>query len=547
MPDQPRKTTVEFRYPAKGMALDAPRDRMPPTVYAMEVLNMRRVQRSSTTGIAYSPQAAGGKRGGLALFWTAINSTYCSYLATCKGSDGNTYLFQFHGTGDNVNNAYYGVAVQNTAATLLTFGVNVPDADNMKAAEFGGKLYIVGQKGTTYTQAIINPVGATTITWPMPASLFGTNIGPTGVCFYRASAVLWNRAYGTYFISKVGDPTDFIFNTPPLATSAFAGTASAKAGIPGDLIQEVISSGDDELLFMCVNSCWVMNADPRDGGRMQLLTAETGITNHTLNGQTKYCFDDRGRLYWIGSGGSGVWRRAPGGIPQNITGDHVRPFFQDSNTGTTIYHGIAYDPYRRCIVVTMATAVQNVNGVVFDTDTEQWTTDSYLVADDSVTCTLTNPQRARPDQATPLIGFQGSSGNKGQVCYFSDGQKYDTKYTSFTASNVAIPCRIRFAPVELESGDIDSMCEELSAVLGNGSGACSWYWLVADSAEQVAIVATSAAVASGSFADPGMNRTVSIRQTGGAHQLVIEQSSATLELTIEKFRARFGARGKGRT
>lgn len=117
-------------------------------------------------------------------------------------------------------------------------------------------------------------------------------------CLYRGRLVL--SGHSTYphqwYMSKVGDPWDWIFSaTDPL--TAVAGN-NADAGEIGDIIRALIPYKDDYLIFGCATSIWVLTGDPAAGGSIDSVDLTVG-----MYGAESWCFDGKGNLYFFGTGG----------------------------------------------------------------------------------------------------------------------------------------------------------------------------------------------------------------------------------------------------
>jgi len=109
-----------------------------------------------------------------------------------------------------------------------------------------------------------------------------------------------------WFMSKIGDPLNFDYSESG-ADSASAGSA-APVGRPADKINTVIPMTDEDILFGCDHTAWLLHGDPEAGGRLHLLTDSIGIAY----GQGSWCKDPQGNLFVFGSRG-GVYQVSVGG------------------------------------------------------------------------------------------------------------------------------------------------------------------------------------------------------------------------------------------
>lgn len=117
-------------------------------------------------------------------------------------------------------------------------------------------------------------------------------------CLYRGRNVLaGNPNYPhQWYMSKIGDPWDWVYaSTDPL--TAAAGN-NADAGETGDIIRALIPYKDDYLIFGCASTIWVLTGDPAAGGEIDEVDLTVGMF-----GANSWCFDGDGNLYFFGTGG----------------------------------------------------------------------------------------------------------------------------------------------------------------------------------------------------------------------------------------------------
>lgn len=545
---------VEFRFPRAGVNTTSSRDRMLVSE-AFEMVNVRQFQRLTVgSALAEAPNTGGGSRGGLGL-WNATGNGIPNHIGTWLTSDGVRHMAVFDLT--NPNHVYCDVAVYNASPTALTSNASTFPQGQIRSAQFGGKLYVVGANGSNVTiGGIVDApsfgVGAYALSqWTaLPANAFGTNDqlkGPTGVAFYRASAVLVNRRSNQYIVSTVGDPNNYNYGASPFAKSAYLGNSSGIAGVPGEPIIEVFAARDDYLLFMCESSIWRLIGDPRDGGRVLLASPEVGIQERiSASGALPYTADPEGRLWWIGSAGKGLYVMEPNGAPRNVSDDKARRFFRDSWAALNLLT-IAYDGDSDSIVVCPQTpsALFGYSALMYHIPTGRWSADVFPFA--SGYKVFNNPAKAATGGARLTALY--AQGNAAGLLWINDGAATDRLDNgSGTITNPVFVPSIRFAPFQLASGDAESMCLDLSAQAELGCGPVNWYWLTADSPADVLEMDHTNAVASGQFFPTGditRDRTASVRATGGAHQLII-RGAAGANIKLQRFVARFVSKGRRR-
>ncbi len=132
-----------------------------------------------------------------------------------------------------------------------------------------------------------------------------------------------------WHMSAVANPHDWNnFPAFPAATQAISGN-NAKAGLVPDIVNTMIPYADDLLLFGCDKSIWRLTGDPMQGGSMDFVTDDFGMSF----GQP-WCKDTRGVLYFFESRG-GVARWAPGSqMPEALSDNRLQRKFQDVNLAT---------------------------------------------------------------------------------------------------------------------------------------------------------------------------------------------------------------------
>lgn len=170
--------------------------------------------------------------------------------------------------------------------------------------ELGGKAYI----GDGITEAVYDPIKGTLVA--LEASKGELPEKCNLACAYRRRLVL---ARGQkWYMSKVEDPTNWDY-FPPVPTKTDAVADSTIEKFAGDTIQTLIPWQDDYLLLGCSGSILLMRGDPLFGGEIDLIADKVGMTFG--NSWTR---DQGGMIYFFGSHG-GVWRMAPGGMPQKLS------------------------------------------------------------------------------------------------------------------------------------------------------------------------------------------------------------------------------------
>jgi hypothetical protein len=125
------------------------------------------------------------------------------------------------------------------------------------------------------------------------------------------------------YASRLGTPTDFDYAlTDPAAAWAANFSESGQVGEP---VTAFIPFNDDLAIVSCINSVWLIEGDPSDGGSFVLLSQDMGIV-----GPRAWCTDAAHTLYFVGT--SGLYSLRPFWAqyqpPQNLTDRSWQQFFQ---------------------------------------------------------------------------------------------------------------------------------------------------------------------------------------------------------------------------
>lgn len=126
-----------------------------------------------------------------------------------------------------------------------------------------------------------------------------------------------------WYMSAVNDTDDWDFFPPVITPEQAISGNNAECGKCPDVITAIMPISDDLLLFGGDHTIWRMTGNPNTGGRFDLISEQTGVAFGRA-----WCKDPEGTIYFVGSRG-GVYRMAPGGIPESISDQHVRKRMND--------------------------------------------------------------------------------------------------------------------------------------------------------------------------------------------------------------------------
>jgi hypothetical protein len=325
---------------------------------------------------------------------------------------------------------------------------------------------------------------------------------------YRGAIVLANQPnnHSVSYISRRGNPLDWDFGASPLATCALA-LNDPKIGQVGQNINALIAGRDDYLFYGCESKLYWLVGDPGSGGEIHTLSDQTGVIS-----QRSWCFDENGVLYFMGN--AGFYRLRKGGLPENVSGQRMKKVLDRINIATTRVI-VRYDSFWRRVMIWL----QALDGTL----SKHW---QYDVDGDNFFA-VRYPQRFGPWGACSIVG--GEDKDREFLIGGNDGYIQRPNPDALTDDGSEIQRYVRFAPIRLGNGSIESEAVEFHATGVAGTGAWDWFWVVGKSPEDIERMdvdtAMASAVASGTLFedDTGFQHPVSLKQTGGAHQLILRQ------------------------
>lgn len=535
------KTRATIRFPFKGVDGAAPLSAMPEGA-CPDILNMYPYAPSrsviSPTDVAAN-RAVGSKRPGLSAgplqtvtgrsavgikIWTTI------YRPAANNSvDPITLLIMFDSSsGVNIAQIVDGAAANYDAVFALPSSP-VPMV-RPTFAPLGVRLYFVGpvkaDKSANAYYLSAYEIGQSSNGRPTSATAWSINSVVPGAnlcCTYRARAVIAASGESLWVMSKVGDATSWT-EDPLDKNSAYRGNSTGVAGVPGDGITALIPFGDEYLIFGATSSIWMLNGDPRNGGRVVELTRKVGVYN-----SVSWCFDSRGTLWFLGSD-YGLYRlakgeRSPVEVLKGRCAHLLRDIIPFAANARTAY--LEYDQRREAVMIMVTTTALSsslaLKSVVYFTELDA-PFPILFGAGGSHNC------MAVADWGDIYVGFYNAApgNNLATKIMYLIAPSYQDAGTNFQ-------CYVKFAPIAPED-DTEWTAKRLTAVGSMNGGAVTWYWLTARSADELAqITYTSGYAATGTFfTTSGYQAPVGLRQTAACHQLVIDQT-ANAALRLEHF------------
>lgn len=377
--------------------------------------------------------------------------------------------------------------------------------------------YVLAVDGTN--AIIVNPVEGTYGNWQ---NVTGTStFGKCRVIArYRGRIFLANYDGNPSFwaLTKVGDITNLTTGGSD-PTRAFTGTASDSPGVPADAITCAAPFQDDYLFIGCSKSCYYMSGDPGYGGRLLLLSDQTGVF-----GPRAFCFDEEGNLYFLGAGGLFIIQKGTL-TPKNISGRRLASVLDQVNSETTLAQ-MVYDSATAMVHVFLTPRDGASAGLHVSLDIRQnafWL-DEY-------------PASFGPTAAKQIVG-QSYDGRRFIFGGF-DGYIRRPRFGAKDDDGSAIDSWVRYPIVEFGNGGNESIVTEIQAVGVQGTQGVTYEVRTAPSASQVMradIDGRASTDATGVWFETqdGFQDPVGLRQTGGAHQMIVRHDSTGSTWGIER-------------
>lgn len=344
---------------------------------------------------------------------------------------------------------------------------------------------------------------------------------PRLICTWRGRTVLSGLLLDpqNWFMSKVGDPTNFDYSPASVSpTQAIAGN-NAPQGLIGDVITALIPYSDDILVVGGDHTIYLINGDPMAGGQIDLVTDSIGIAWGEA-----WCKDPYGTLYFF-SNRTGIYTLVPGQQPQRIS-QAVEQLLQDIDTGNNVIRMIWNDRFQGLHIFITPLSAPGQPGTVthffYEQRTGAWWLDQFADPNMDPLCVATFDGN-QPGDRLPLIG-----------CW--DGFVRAIDPVATTDDNVAIASQVFIGPILTADLD-DMMLISLQAVLGETSMPVNYGVYVGSSAERS--IGTTP-VATGVW-QPGRNPTSLIQRAGKA---VYFSMSSSDPWAFETTRARIKSGGK---
>ncbi len=393
-------------------------------------------------------------------------------------------------------------------------------ANVIRADDNAGLLYFAD--GTNYKK--YDPTTNTVSAWTASAGSLPTDTSgnkPRLIVTWNGRTVLSGLPGDgqNWFMSAVGDPTNWDYNpSPSVETQAVAGN-NAPAGHVGDVITAMIPYRNDLLIFGCDHSIWQMTGDPMAGGRLDRLSDITGIA-----WGTPWCKTPGGGIYFFGSRGSvynlnfSAVAAAEGNVLTRVSQaiDQVLSQLDLSSVSITM----AYDDRWAGLHLYISDLEGDASThFYYDENTQSWWSDTFSQPLQNPWCTLVYDGDAAIDR-TVLLG-----GQDGWTRSYVDAALDDDGYP--------ILSEVLIGPNAFKGG-WEYLLNDIQCDLLLTGGSVDWSIRAGYSA-QVAFAA--AALSSGTFG-PGRSHSQAVRASGIACYIGLSRSVSELPWAIESLRGK---------
>jgi hypothetical protein len=360
----------------------------------------------------------------------------------------------------------------------------------------------------------------------------GSNAG----CLYCGRIVLNSMLNpNQWFMTRSGDPLDLLVGQDDVGTPI--SSQNSKAGVVGDAVIGFVPYQDQYLLFGCANSIWVLRGDAAAGGRLNLVTEETGLFS-----PTSWCWDDRNTMYFIGT--DGIYALAYGSLiagepPVNITSKRLPSLISDLKLNRrTDRVAMAYDKQRDGIVLT----ISQLDGTWSASFWYDLRTGGFFPE------TYTSPISA----AMYYDAIEAGSRKLLVGCYdgyirsFDDTAKADVD--ALDAAD-AIEASVTIGPIAIAKGTrAQAKINDMSILLSKDSDGASYAVRTADDADQLISDTLAGTATPSTGALPSGGRAASVRPhlRGSTMAITLSNTEADETFGLEKIEVKVLEAGKSR-
>lgn len=325
-----------------------------------------------------------------------------------------------------------------------------------------------------------------------------------------------------WFMSAVGDPFDWDYAPANQSESQAVAGNLAGAGLIGQVIRVAIPWDDRLLIWGCDGTIWRSVGNPAAGGVIENVSETIGISHDQA-----WCRDPSGYIYFFASTG-GVYRMAPGGIPERISNDRIEKRLLDFDL-SDINPIMEWNQRDQGVHLFMhsKTDTSAHRDFFWDKRNDAWWPDAM-------------PGAMHPTYSFTIDGdLQGDrrmllGGQDGYIRYWNPNAKSD--------DGTAISSYVWLGPVGASPGR-EIKIRSLGFLLGETSDACDYGVYVGDTPEGALLSSTP--VFNGSLV-AGRNARINNRARGFAALIKLSNSTLDKAWAFEHVSARMMVGGEAR-
>jgi hypothetical protein len=447
-----KKRPIELHFPIAGIDRRLSYQTQPPytTPYA------RNVRPESITEQRYR----GGTRPGLAKAFTAQlsgTSNPVRMIATIKHVANNTLKTRVVASAGG--SLYYELD-NGTFSSAITGSIQ--SGNQVFAVDALQKLYIAdwSASNTTIAPKVFDPAGGLSGLSDITASAGTVPTSCPCIAWFRGRLVLAGSYADPHqwYMSKVGDPTDWDYAATGEDDAVSGGTAEAYK--LGEAITATIATSDNCLVFGCPTSLWILRGDPRAGGKIAQVSDTIGVVAYGAWCQTPenlIVFLSHDGLYAVGA-------RCSDNVPESLSRERIPEELLNVDRTTKLV-SLAYDTFSRGIHISI-TPTDGSTGSHWYFD---WANRGFWEMTFPANLQPTVMHARRDFPASDSVVLMG--GRDGYVRWFRRSQTADVNADN---STTAIATALDYGPLSQGRGFIDMGVDELTGILGASSGNVTW-------------------------------------------------------------------------
>lgn len=327
-----------------------------------------------------------------------------------------------------------------------------------------------------------------------------------------------------WFMSAVGDPTDFDYSPPSITSTQAVAGVNAPQGKCADIITSLVPYSDDILLMGCDHSIFLFRGDPMAGGQLDIVTDAIGFA-----WGRPWATDPWGGLYFV-SNRMGIYSMVPGqSLPQRIS-QPIEQYLQLLNIGDVRFRMVWNDRMQGLhVFCTYYTSAAQTTHFFWEKRTNAWWVDQFVDANKNPLVATVHDGNSADDRV-PIIG-----------CW--DGYVRALKSESITDDGDQINSDVIIGPIATDNLD-EMLVKDIQALMGLGGTAATYSIYVANAPEDAIPTTNPSAVpvVTGTWL-PGRNLTNLIRRSG---YVVYIRITGTSQWAMESIRVRVATQGKVR-